>query len=180
MAKAGRDRDTSAVRGFPPLEDTRARVLLLGSMPGVASLRAQQYYGHPRNAFWPIMGELFEIDPAAAYQQRVLALVAQQVAVWDVLTSCVRAGSLDTDIERQSVVANDFAGFFDRHRQIRRVCFNGAMAEALFRRHVLPHLGLAQLPEFVRLPSTSPAHAGMSIAEKAAAWRIVHPRSLKP
>jgi len=172
--------DAARVSGFPPISGSDARVLVLGSMPGVASLQAQQYYAHSRNAFWPIMGALFGFVATGPYAQRVAALVAQQVAVWDVLKSCLRAGSLDADIERQSVVANDFAGFFDRHRQIRRVCFNGAMAESLYRRHVASHGGRGELLEFLRMPSTSPAHAGMSIADKATTWRAVHPRSLMP
>ncbi len=173
MAEAGRDPDTRAVRGFPPLADARARVLVLGSMPGVASLRAQQYYGHPRNAFWPIMGDIFGFDAAAPYAQRVEALLAHRVAVWDVLAACERQGSLDADIDAASIEVNDFAGFLAGHPQLRRLCFNGATAQTMFRRHVLPRLA-APLPfDLVRLPSTSPAHAGMRLADKRRAWQAV-------
>ncbi|MEZ5639521.1 MAG: DNA-deoxyinosine glycosylase [Burkholderiaceae bacterium] len=171
MAEAGRDPDTRAVRGFPPLADARARVLVLGSMPGVASLRAQQYYGHPRNAFWPIMGDIFGFDAAAPYAQRVAALRSHRVAVWDVLAACERPGSLDADIDRRSVEVNDFAGFLAAHPQLRRLCFNGATAQAMFRRHVLPTLAAPLAFDMVRLPSTSPAHAGMRPADKRRAWQ---------
>jgi double-stranded uracil-DNA glycosylase len=163
------------VQGFAPICRPDARVLVLGSMPGAASLRAQQYYGHPRNAFWPIMGALFGFDAAAPYAQRVQALLAHRVAVWDVLASCERAGSLDADIEAASVAVNDFAGFLGRHTQLRRVCFNGATAQAMFRRHVLPSLAVPLPFDMLRLPSTSPAHAGMALADKLRAWRVVDP-----
>lgn len=168
------------VLGFAPLCRPDARVLVLGSMPGVASLRAQQYYGHPRNTFWPIMGAIFGFDASVAYVQRVEALLAHRVAVWDVLAACEREGSLDADIERQSVVVNDFADFFDRHGEIRRVCFNGAMAESLFRRHVVPKMAREPLPALLRMPSTSPAHAGMALADKVVAWKVVNLRYLAP
>lgn len=170
-----RDTDTAGLSGFAALSRIDARVLVLGSMPGVASLHAQQYYAHSRNAFWPILAQLFGFDAASAYPERVAALLAQQVAVWDVLRSCQRAGSLDADIVRASAVANDFADFFNRHTQIRRVCFNGAMAQALYRRHVVPLLGSQPLLTFVRLPSTSPAHAGLTLSAKRVAWQAVHP-----
>ncbi len=175
MAEAGRNPEPHAVRGFPPLADSRARVLVLGSMPGVASLRARQYYGHPRNAFWPIMGDIFGFDAAAPYPQRVDALRAHRVAVWDVLAACERPGSLDADIDLRSVEVNDFAGFLAGHPQLRRLCFNGATAQAMFRRHVLPSLDAPVPFDMVRLPSTSPANAGMRLADKRRAWQAVAP-----
>jgi len=171
MAEAGNDPEAGAVRGFPPLADARARVLVLGSMPGVASLRAQQYYGHPRNAFWPIMGEIFGFDAAAPYPQRVVALRTHRVAVWDVLAACERPGSLDADIDLRSIAVNDFAGFLARHPQLRRLCFNGAAAQTMFRRHVLPSLAAPVPFDMLRLPSTSPANAGVRLADKRRAWQ---------
>ncbi|MDP5240570.1 DNA-deoxyinosine glycosylase [Uliginosibacterium sp. 31-16] len=158
------------VCSFPPLAAPNARILILGSMPGVASLQAQRYYAHPHNRFWPIMGEALGFDPAAPYAERCTHLVAAGVAVWDVLQSCVRPGSLDADIDATSVLINDFTDFFAAHPQIRRVCFNGGTAESLFRRHVRPPLASGPV-DFLRLPSTSPAHAGMRPAEKLAAWK---------
>jgi hypoxanthine-DNA glycosylase len=160
-------------RSFPPIADERARVLVLGSMPGVASLGAGEYYAHPRNAFWPIMGELFGAGPELPYAARRERLMAAGVAVWDVLKSCRRLGSLDTAIERESEEANDFAKLFASHPAVRLVAFNGQKAESAFRRHVLPVLDDATRERltFVRLPSTSPAHAGRSLAVKLEAWR---------
>jgi len=161
-----------SIRGFAPIARVDARVLVLGSMPGVASLRAQQYYGHPRNAFWPIMATVFGFDADTPYAQRVAALMDHKVAVWDVLAACQREGSLDADIDAQSIEVNDFALFVRTHPGLQRLCFNGATAHTVFRRRVVPQLP-ARLPfELVPLPSTSPAHAGMPMAEKLRRWRL--------
>lgn len=168
------------VQGFAPLSRPDARVLVLGSMPGIASLRAQQYYGHPRNAFWPIVGALFGFDARLPYAQRVAALLAHRVAVWDVLAACERKGSLDADIEADGIAVNDFAAFLAGHTQLRRLCFNGATAQTLFRRHVLPTLAEPLPFDMLRLPSTSPAHAGMAPADKLHAWRRVDPDQPDP
>ncbi len=158
----------SYVQSFAPLAPAGARLLILGSMPGAASLAAGQYYAHPRNAFWPILGALCHFPADAPYAARVAALQAAGVAVWDVLQSCVRPGSLDTAIERSSEVANDIVGLLARHPGIRRIGFNGGTAEAAFRRHV-PAAAVAGL-QLLRLPSTSPANASWSFERKLAAW----------
>lgn len=140
-------------------------------MPGVASLRHQQYYAHPRNAFWPIVADLFGFSPEAPYAERCRELRVRRVAVWDVLKSCTRPGSLDASIVPSSVLVNDFAGFFDTHPAIRLICFNGAAADQAYRRHVLPTLSDAAASiTLCRLPSTSPAHAAMTLRQKTAAW----------
>lgn len=156
------------LRGFPPIARADATVLILGSMPSRVSLAAGEYYAHERNLFWPIMGRLLGFDPAAPYPERKRALLAARIALWDVLRSCVREGSLDADIRQEEV--NDFAAFFRRHRRIRRVFFNGGMAAACYRRHVLPQVSGLGL-DCRRLPSTSPAHASRPFADKLAAWR---------
>ncbi|QLQ24531.1 MAG: DNA-deoxyinosine glycosylase [Dechloromonas sp.] len=160
---------TGHARGFPPIAAPGARILILGSMPGQASLAAGQYYAHPRNAFWPIMGALLGFAPALPYPERAVRLAAAGVALWDVLHACTRPGSLDTAIDRDSAEPNDFAAFFAAQPGIRHVFFNGSAAAALFRRHDQLPPGAAG----TRLPSTSPAHAGRNFADKLAAWQAV-------
>jgi len=166
-------RNPVQIHSFAPLADASSQVLILGSMPGIASLRAGEYYAHPRNAFWKIIGTLLALDAAASYESRIAALRKQRIAVWDVLESCTRETSLDSDIEESSIVVNGFAMFFQTHAKIRTICFNGTKAESCYRRHVLPELNGAGNFTYHRLPSTSPAHAAMSLAEKVAAWRAV-------
>ena len=161
------------VRGFPPISGPGARILVLGSMPSRESLARQQYYAHPRNAFWPIISALLHID-ADDYHERAAQLANRGIAVWDVLQACFRSGSLDSAIDDRTLVANDFNTFFLEHPRIQRVFFNGAKAEAIYRKHVLPSLkGPAARLQLHRLPSTSPAHAGMSLEQKQAAWRVL-------
>jgi TDG/mug DNA glycosylase family protein len=160
--------------GFAPIARRDARLLILGSMPSQASLAAGQYYAHPRNAFWSIVGELSGAPAVLPYARRAAALRVAGIALWDVIASCHRRGSLDAAIEPGSLRLNDFELFFARHRRVACVAFNGGTAEALFRRHVLPRLtGTAphRRLRLVRLPSTSPAHAGLSPRRKRAEWR---------
>jgi hypoxanthine-DNA glycosylase len=165
-------------QSFPPVAAPNAKVLILGSMPGVASLQANQYYAHPRNAFWKIMTDLLNIPADATYHQRTDALKGHQIALWDVMQACIREGSLDTDIEEDSIVPNDFASFLDTHINVNRIFFNGAKAEKTFQKFVRPTLpeSLNSL-QLTRLPSTSPAHAAMSFEQKLQAWKIVLPQS---
>ncbi|MES0872952.1 DNA-deoxyinosine glycosylase [Sinimarinibacterium thermocellulolyticum] len=163
----------SLVKSFAPVATPDARVLILGSMPGVASLNAQRYYAHPRNAFWPIMGALLGFAPDAPYDARLRALTDAGIALWDVMAACVRPGSLDAAIDEDSIVPNDFAGFFARHRRITQVFFNGAKAAEAFRRHVTPTLPQALSLHTTRLPSTSPANAAHSLTGKLARWRAL-------
>ncbi len=161
------------VRSFAPVAAPDARVLILGSMPGVASLSAGQYYAHPRNAFWPIMGALLGFAADAPYAARLQALTRSGIALWDVLAACVRPGSLDAAIDPASAVPNDFAGFLAQHPRVTAVFFNGSAAADCFRREVQPKLDPARALTLVRLPSTSPAHAAQSFATKCAQWRAV-------
>jgi len=162
------------ISGFEPVIGIRPRILILGSMPGVASLRAREYYAQSRNAFWPIMGELFGAHFALPYRQRLEVLKNSRIALWDVLESCVRPGSLDSAIDVRSVVANDFRRVFADHPTIRRVFFNGKKAAGMYRRYVsaVPE-GASRDIALNTLPSTSPAHAAMSFAAKLAAWSVV-------
>lgn len=162
----------SLIRSFPPVSDASARILILGSMPGEKSLRAGQYYAHPRNAFWKLMGELFDAGPEMPYNRRTQQLKKSGIALWDVLASCVRKGSLDSAITADSITPNDFQTFFAKHPKITQVFFNGTKAEHSFRKQVLPTL-TAQPLQFTLLPSTSPAHAARSYAQKRTAWQII-------
>ncbi len=167
------------VRSFPSIENSRARVLILGSLPGGASLAAGQYYAHPQNLFWRIMGELMGAKPGLSYPGRTRLLKAKGIALWDVLESCVREGSLDSSIEEASIAVNDFASFYRTHPRIERVFFNGAKAEATYRRYVVPLLGPGDPSlEYLRLPSTSPAHAALTFEKKRNAWSVVAGRTI--
>jgi hypoxanthine-DNA glycosylase len=157
---------------FPPVARADARILILGSLPGEESLRRGEYYAKAQNRFWWIMGQVFEAGPDLPYTARCARLLGHGIALWDVCAAAERHGSLDSAIVAASVVPNDFAGFLSNHAAIRRIAFNGQKAEKLFCRHVLNALPreLAALPR-VSLPSTSPAHAGMSATMKLATWR---------
>jgi TDG/mug DNA glycosylase family protein len=162
----------TTVHSFPPVSGGDSRVLILGSMPGRISLQRNEYYAHPRNAFWPIAAELFGFDSSLGYSERKRALEQSRIALWDVLKTCTRSTSLDSDIVESSIVANDFTRFFSSHPEIRVVAFNGAKAAQVFLRHVLPTMDALQseIPR-VRLPSTSPAYAAMAYEEKLSTWR---------
>ncbi|MCZ8115251.1 DNA-deoxyinosine glycosylase [Silanimonas sp.] len=159
------------IASFPPAIPPSPRALVLGSMPGIASLRAGQYYAHPRNAFWPLMQALFAVPSQAPYAVRLAALGEVGVGLWDVLAECERDGSLDSAIAPASVAVNDIAGLLANHVGLRVIALNGGAAARLFDRHVAPALGsrLAAM-RVLRLPSTSPAHAARSLMEKADAW----------
>ena len=160
------------VYSFPPVSNPGAPILILGSMPGKASLSAGQYYAHPRNAFWPIMGELVGAVPSLPYESRIEKLKVAGIALWDVLANCDRDGSLDADIVANSISANDFKDFFLSHPRIFRVFFNGTVAEKCFYKYVLPMLGQKPL-RFQRLPSTSPAHASKTYQQKLEEWEAI-------
>lgn len=161
------------VHSFPPVTSPLAHTLLLGSMPGTASLAAAEYYAHPRNLFWPFIEQLFDIPRDAPYPERIQQLTERGIAVWDVLSSCERAGSLDAAIQPGSLATNDLAGFINAHPALRRIFFNGATAETLFRRFALHALPEGHGLCFVRLPSTSPANASMSREHKLMQWREI-------
>jgi hypoxanthine-DNA glycosylase len=160
------------VQSFDPIEDRNAEILILGSMPGRASLEAGQYYAHPQNAFWRIVSELLQFDPGSSYAVRTRVLKSARIAVWDVLRSCIREGSLDAMIASEAQIANDFPTFFRTHKKVRDVFFNGAKAEACFQRLVLPELDNGSA-RYTRLPSTSPANASFSYTQKLDAWRVI-------
>ncbi|MDI9369388.1 MAG: DNA-deoxyinosine glycosylase [Synergistaceae bacterium] len=165
-------RVANQIRSFPTASHPDAVALILGSMPGEASLRAGQYYAHPRNAFWPVMEAVLGVGADLPYEERIAALIDRRVALWDVLASCVRPGSLDSDIVDSTAVPNDLPGFLTEHPLVRTVFFNGTKAEQAWRRHIAPALPGSPL-RLVRLPSTSPANASYSTERKIEAWRVV-------
>ena len=162
------------IRSFPPISDINATVLILGSIPGKASLRAEQYYAHPRNSFWRIIEGVVGIDFALSYEDRCSQLMEHRIALWDVLKACTRSSSLDSDIVESSIVANDFARFFETHARISAIYFNGAKAENSYMKYVVPELpdAMAGLGT-TRLPSTSPANASMSFETQLKKWNVI-------
>ena len=160
--------------GFPPIADPDATVLVLGSLPSRKSLEASEYYAHPQNAFWRIMGEFFGAGPDVPYAKRTVLLKRNNIAVWDVLASSDRPGSMDSDIDIATAKPNDFASFLTTYSTIRLVCFNGQKAARMFKDMVLSRHGeLKSDLRYETLPSTSPAFAAMSFEEKLRKWSIV-------
>lgn len=164
--------------GFTAIADSNAKMLILGSMPSVQSLQQQQYYAHPRNAFWPIMARLFEFDLNLDYSTRCQKLQQHNIAVWDVLKACQRQGSLDQSIDTSSMVVNDFNTFFQHHPTIQHLFFNGGKAEQVFKQRVFRNVNKPfKSHSQTRLPSTSPAHAAMNFDQKLHCWQQLLARS---
>ena len=156
---------------LPPIVDERTKVLVIGSMPGKQSLEKQQYYGNARNHFWPIIGQLFDIEIPENYEQKLELLRSKRIGLWDSIQSCERKGSLDATIKNE--VPNDFQTFFQQYPQIQLVLFNGGKSFEVFKKYV----GLTLLGDrdFQKMPSTSPI-PGKNIKtfdEKVEAWGII-------
>jgi hypoxanthine-DNA glycosylase len=156
------------IDAFPPILGEHPEILILGSMPSVHSLAAQQYYAHPRNQFWSIMAQTFQFDLQLDYTARCDYLKQHHIAVWDVLARCVRPGSADSNIKMDSIITNDFKSFLSLHPSVKRICFNGTKAESLFKQ--VYDFGDFSHIAFHRLPSTSPAHAAQSFQQKYTTW----------
>lgn len=150
--------------GFEPVWRQDARILILGSMPSVESLNRSFYYAHPRNAFWPIMAQIFGENTPVEIEEKKNLLIRNRIALWDTIYSCEREGSLDSAI--RSAQANDFESFYRNCPKIRYVFFNGATAQQLYYRSVS-----RQDDRFIfrRLPSTSPAYT-LKYELKLATW----------
>lgn len=175
---------------FPPIEGTQVHTLILGTMPGQASLQAQEYYAHPRNALWPILlahltktPVSYDVISKLTYAQRCELAVEHGIAIWDVLASCARPGSLDSNIVRKSEVPNDIACLVKRHTELERIICNGRTAQALFKRHIQGTLPRASIMldksidrvnksqiRIITLPSTSPAMASLTLTDKYQLW----------
>ena len=154
--------------GFPPVAGPDAHIVVLGSLPGQRSIADQQYYAHPQNAFWRIMQELLGV--AGTYAQRCEQLINHRIALWDVLSSSVRPGSMDADIRLDSARANDLEGFLVAHPDVHLIAFNGRKAEQLFQKFV-DNQAVDGSIRRIGLPSTSAAYAAMPFSGKLAAWQ---------
>lgn len=159
---------------LPPVIPPRPRLLVLGSMPGTASLQAQRYYAHPRNLFWPMVERFLGIPSALNYEDRLAGLRSHGVALWDVLAHCERQGSLDGAISRASEIPNPIPALLEAHPELSAIVLNGQRAATSFRRHleadckaVRPDL------ELHRLPSTSPANQSIPLAQRQQAWAVL-------
>jgi len=162
------------VEGFDLLGDSKAKILILGSMPSVKSIAKKQYYGHPQNAFWRIMASLFNGGEFLKYHEGEKLLTEKGIAVWDVLKFCDRSGSLDANIKKETMEMNDFVGLFKAFPELRTVFFNGAAAERTYIKSVYPLLlKLSRSIKYTKLPSTSPAYAAMKFDDKLVAWSAV-------
>ena len=157
--------------GFAAVSRPDARILVLGTLPGQASLAAGEYYGHPRNQFWRIVCDVLGASVDLPYEGRLRLLLDHGVALWDVCAAAHRPGSLDSSIDGATVVANDFGGFLAAHPGIIRVCLNGQQAVKLYQRHVVKTLPEHLKNAWVALPSTSPANAGVPFEAKRRAWQ---------
>lgn len=154
------------ITSFAPIIDDTCTVLILGSIPGVASLLKNEYYGHSRNAFWHIMHALLNLPLTKNYATKTAFLLKTRVALWDVIAACERKGSLDSHIKKDS--PNDFAALYNKYPNIKHVFFNGTKAFETYRKKV----GFDDIHTFAKLPSTSPAHA-VPLQKKLEAWQAV-------
>lgn len=170
------------LQGLAPVIAEDCRVLVLGSMPGAASLSQQQYYAHPRNRFWPLMAELCGFDASLPYGMRLRALQVAGVGLWDVIGACERAGSLDSDIVRDSEQPNPIHQHVSRLPALRVIAFNGGRAAQAFGKHIQSELPVDTVERvtLLRLPSTSPANASFNAGRLRQAWHVLEDRVHMP
>lgn len=158
----------STLYAFPPIIGEDPHILILGTMPGVRSLYEGQYYAHPQNQFWRFMGELYGAGPHLPYEKRIDIVTKQGLAIWDVLQSCNREGSLDSAIYNPK--ANDFSKFFKDYPTIKHVIFDSRTAEKIFYKQKF------ELPSYLtfhQVPSPSPAYASLRYEAKLQIWKQV-------
>jgi hypoxanthine-DNA glycosylase len=164
----GIEKRMAIVTSFQPIIDSNTRVLILGSMPGVQSLKEQRYYANNRNQFWRIIYSIFETSVELDYDKRILFIKKKGIGLWDVLYSCSRPGSLDSNIKNEKV--NDFENLFRTYPNIKVVLFNGSKAFEVFRKNI--GFERFRLITFLKLPSTSPAHTKL-FDQKLKEWTII-------
>jgi hypoxanthine-DNA glycosylase len=157
-------------QSFAPIFREDARILILGTMPSVMSLKKQQYYGHPQNHFWPIIYSLLDLPLPSSYEQKMQGVINNHIAIWDVAASCNREGSNDSAIRNET--ANDFCSLLPRLPQLKLICFNGTKARDLWKKHVGD---IARNVDFITLPSSSPIPTRnfKTLSQKLAAWMII-------
>lgn len=158
------------VTSLPPRVLANCQVLVLGSLPGVASLQASNYYAHPRNLFWPVMGSLLGVNWTSDLEQRVQSLLHHRIGLWDVIGRCERRGSLDTAIVKKSIQPNPVADLVATLTQLRVIACNGQAAYHAWQRYIEPKL--VRIPLVYLLPSTSPANASWSLTALTRAWAV--------
>ncbi len=159
------------IESFPPIGDSSACILVLGTMPGEESLRANQYYANSRNSFWKIMARFYGFAEDSTYQEKTESLKINGVAVWDVMHTCVRFGSIDSNIRQETIKTHDFLSFFREYPKITKICFNCRKAEQEFKRNVFPTLSTKlKCIAYMRLPSTSSAMTQKTFEEKYTEW----------
>ncbi len=154
------------LKSFPAVADSRTKILVVGSMPGEASLKAGEYYAYKYNHFWPIISRLFNGgQPISSYQEKLNLLLTNNIGLWDSLKYCSRTGSLDKDIKFAH--PNNFKALFKKYPSIKRIVFNGAAACNFFKKfnELQPDF------DYLQMPSTSPANASKSFEEKLSLWR---------
>lgn len=156
-------------RSFEPVYQSDAKLLILGSLPGKRSIVDQRYYAHPRNAFWPIMSDLIGVDANAPYQERLRALMSKRIALWDVASAAERPGSLDSSIRKETLSYNAIPVLLANCPEISAILFNGAASEKLFKDAQKSWSQAIKCP-MERMPSTSPANAGLSLEQKRKRW----------
>ena len=161
------------IESFEPVIGTNPRVLILGSIPGIVSLQVQQYYAHPRNAFWSIMAQLFDVEWSDDYTSKIQQVKCFPVILWDTLKACHREGSLDSAITKDQLQANDIVGLLEQVPTIRLIAFNGAASEKYFKQTVASLLTNDHQLDQIRLPSTSTAHASKNFQQKLGDWKVI-------
>jgi len=152
---------------FKPIFDQNSRILILGTMPGIKSLEKQQYYGHERNAFWPVIFNLLNSEISTNYENKIKLLIDNKIALWDTLQFCTRQGSLDSNIQDEK--PNDINGFISKIKDLKAIFFNGQSAEKYYKKY---HSRIENILYFT-MPSTSQANARMRTHEKLAKWSVL-------
>lgn len=164
--------------GLPAVWQADAQILILGSLPGIASLQAAQYYAHPRNQFWPLLQQLFGIDASLPYAERIAALQQQRLALWDLIGAAERRGSLDSAITPASIQLNDFSALFQQLPALRAVWLNGGTAAKSWQKLIKAGFTLPATVQVFALPSTSPAHAALGFTGKLQYWQQAYQQTL--